>query len=317
MSRENLVHRLIAFFKRPDALDHRSREPVRNAYDDYAPRETPPRVRFMSQPSMRSNAPFPKNTGSMSRLCTAWAVALCSSRLDALVMRAAQQFNARLGLWCTDRNGRMRYCRAHHAGAPSPWRRAEPPRHLAGVDSGGRSLSSCRRATVSRAVRVLDDGRSSALYPRQPGAQSPAPRYFDVFCDQAPACYAMVRKQRTACPRMPGRRRLARFAPRLAWPGATPPDRWPVRVHRAGRAGAADRVFPRALAPSGSSGRARGPARACWWMGLFWRSDRGARCMSGRGWRGPRGCRARDRCTAARRSTSTSRPRNGILDVHA
>ena len=33
MSRENLVHRLIAFLKKPDALDHHNREPVRNAYD--------------------------------------------------------------------------------------------------------------------------------------------------------------------------------------------------------------------------------------------------------------------------------------------
>jgi len=197
MSRENLVHRLIAFFKRPDALDHRSREPVRNAYDDYAPRETPS-ARPLHEPAQhaveaaprlpeehRVDEPLVHGVGRSPGY---------ASRLDALVMRAAQQFNARLGFVVrTDRNGRMRYCTGRTMqGRYIAHTDVEPNRRAIWLawDSGESQLvvmpPGDRSAQAVLCGPLWDDGQIiGMLYLDSPARNHLHRGIFDVFCDQA------------------------------------------------------------------------------------------------------------------------------------
>ena len=194
MSRENLVHRLIAFFKRPDALDHRSREPVRNAYDDYAPRETPP-ARPLHEPAQhaveaaprlpeehRVDEPLVRGVGRSPGY---------ASRLDALVMRPLSSSTRAWDSWCTDRNGRMRYCTGRTmrgATSPTPTSSRTAAPWLA-WDSGESRLSSCRRATAQpRPCCAGAVGRQriiGMLYLDSPARNHLHRGIFDVFCDQA------------------------------------------------------------------------------------------------------------------------------------
>jgi hypothetical protein len=197
MSRENLVHRLIAFLKRPDALDHHNREPVRNAYDDYARREAtaprpprepvqhavetaphPPEEALVDEPLVRGGSRSPGH----------------ASRLDALVMRAAQQFNARLGFVVrTDRDGRMRYCtgRTVH-GRYIAHTDVEPNRRAIWMawDSGESQLVMVqpgnRPGSAVLCGPLWDDGQIiGVLYLDGPARNHLHRGIFDVFCDQA------------------------------------------------------------------------------------------------------------------------------------
>jgi hypothetical protein len=115
MSRDTtLVQRLISFLKKPDALDYDERRQVSNAYDDYGsqpgryprdPRDSTDDYRHAAQP--RADTPL-LNT---NRHGPGHA-----SRLDALVLRALQQFNAQKGFVIRyGRDGRMRYCTGRDA----------------------------------------------------------------------------------------------------------------------------------------------------------------------------------------------------------
>lgn len=109
MSRATLVRRLIAFLKRPDAEKEARRESVQAAstYDKLPPpypaageREQSPEAEADAE--MQPEHPFVGNEESTPYY---------ASRLDALVLRAVQQFNARGGyvLRCEGSN-HLRYC---------------------------------------------------------------------------------------------------------------------------------------------------------------------------------------------------------------
>src|SRR3990172_1082067 len=102
MPRDNLVQRLIAFLKRPDALEYDRQTPVRNRYDDYETQEYHPEpepttrvapINYAAEPPpsymTASQAREDNSMVSGNRRSPHHA-----SRLDALVMRAVQQFNA-------------------------------------------------------------------------------------------------------------------------------------------------------------------------------------------------------------------------------
>ena len=105
MSRDvGLVQRLITFLKRPNALEYDEREPVHNPYDDYQPRDYQKPEAATRPASVEAKVDEPLVRGE-SRIPT------YGSRLDALVVRALQQFHAPLGFVIRyDDNGRMHYC---------------------------------------------------------------------------------------------------------------------------------------------------------------------------------------------------------------
>lgn len=197
MSRENLVHRLIAFLKRPDALEYDNREPVRNAYDDYAPREIntthpvpEPAQHGVEAALHRSDEP-PVDEPLVRGIHRSPGYA---SRLDAVVMRAVQQFNARLGFVVRyDRDGRMRYCtgRTVH-GRYIAHTDVEPNRRAIrlALDSGESQLV-VMQPDNSFAAAVLcgplwdDDQVIGVLYLDGPSRNRLHRGIFDLFCDQA------------------------------------------------------------------------------------------------------------------------------------
>jgi hypothetical protein len=197
MSRESLVHRLIAFLKKPDALDHRNREPVRNAYDEYVPREAssprPPRepaqyaVEAAPHPPEEPpvDEPFVRGVGRSPGY---------ASRLDALVMRAAQQFNARLGFVVrTDHDGRMRYCTGRTVqGRYIAHTDVEPNRRAIWMawDSGESQLvvmpPGDRSGSAVLCGPLWDDGQIiGVLYLDAPVRSHLHRGIFDLFCEQA------------------------------------------------------------------------------------------------------------------------------------
>jgi hypothetical protein len=101
MSQKNLVQRMIAFLKKPDSLEY-DRQSVRNAYDDFEPRVDNSRsAEGYDQPAVPRSA----LAGNSSHSATH------ASRLDAVVMRAIQQFNAQQGFVMRyEATGRMQYC---------------------------------------------------------------------------------------------------------------------------------------------------------------------------------------------------------------
>ena len=78
----SLVQRLISFLKKPNALAHEG--DVHNPYDDYEPREDHNPARESGPRSIRERLIDANGNAPNS-----------ASRLDALVMRIAQQFQAR------------------------------------------------------------------------------------------------------------------------------------------------------------------------------------------------------------------------------
>lgn len=98
-----LVQRLISFLKKPGALEDDRRESHHNPYDDYDPQspgESAPPAGESDTDERYDSVSFCDNGHTSAH----------GSRLDAVVMRALQQFNAQLGFVIRyDEEGRMRY----------------------------------------------------------------------------------------------------------------------------------------------------------------------------------------------------------------
>jgi len=139
----SLVQRLISFLKRPSAPEPIQRAPVHNAYDDYTPQT-------YEQPDPLLNEPYAAPAFSSSTIHSPTH----GSRLDALVLRALQQFNAPLGFVIRyDTHGRMRYC--------------------TGRDSQGRYVDQTDVRPDRRALSLaLDTGESLLLMHRNGGGPS-------------------------------------------------------------------------------------------------------------------------------------------------
>jgi hypothetical protein len=188
MSRDSLVNRLIAFLKKPDALEYDGDEPVYNPYDDYAPREKYETDYRAPEESVHADEPV------NSTIYGQKVIPGRASRLDAVIMRAVQQFGAHLGyvIRC-DRTDRMVYCTGRdHQGHYIPHTHVDPDRRalFLALDSGESQLF----------VQTLDDGTPWAilcgplwvnnrvvgvLYLDNPARSRLHRGVFEVFCEQA------------------------------------------------------------------------------------------------------------------------------------
>jgi hypothetical protein len=189
---QSLVNRLIAFLKKPDALQYDGKPPVHNAYDDYAPRETTyetPKAYPTAKKEEVYADELPSPTLEGRRHDPRQA-----SRLDAVVMRAVQQFNAQMGYVIRyGHDDRMHYCTGRdHRGRYVPYTEVAPDRRAVflALDSGESQLF----------VQTQDDNTPWAilcgplwignevvgvLYLDNPARSRLHRGVFDVFCQQA------------------------------------------------------------------------------------------------------------------------------------
>lgn len=141
MSQKNLVQRLISFLKKPDGLEYQA---AHSTYDDYEPHERSLAAEGYDQPTM-ARSPMTNNYGHSSTH---------ASRLDAVVMRAIQQFNAQQGFVMRyEPTGRMQYC--------------------TGRDMQGRYVSHHEVDPDRRAVFMAVDSGQSQLFVQNEGENTP------------------------------------------------------------------------------------------------------------------------------------------------
>mgnify|MGYP000050080131 CR=1 FL=1 len=217
MVQRNIVQRLIAFLRRPDALNYEQRAAARSSYDDYVPCEAeevtvPPEqaeglmagARFSlpdavgEQREGLTAAPPPAAQDSAALPAAIppaedeqrWPG--YASRLDALVMRALHQFRARLGFVISyDQDGRMRYITGRDYGgryvdhtAINPDRRALS--HT--LRTGESNLFVQRRDNVAEAVLCgplrVDGEVVGVLYLDSPAQGRLFRGIFEIYCDQ-------------------------------------------------------------------------------------------------------------------------------------
>jgi hypothetical protein len=187
MSRDvGLVQRLISFLKKPSALEYDEREPVHNPYDDYQPRDYhKPEPVAESTPVERTvDGPL---VGSKSHSPT------YGSRLDALVVRALQQFHAPLGFVIRyDDKGRMHYCTGRdYQGRYIQHTEVHPDRRalFLALDTGESQLFVHADNDTPTAVLCgplwVNNEVVGLLYLDNPARSQLHRGVFDIFCDQA------------------------------------------------------------------------------------------------------------------------------------
>jgi len=194
MSRDaGLVQRLISFLRKPNALDYEEREPVHNPYDDYEPKQTastssaaPSAAEYPDDSPYRPASEPPILSGHRQMPGHA-------SRLDALVMRALQQFNAQVGFVVRyDADGRMRYLTGRDLqGRYVDHTDVNPDRRAVflALDSGESQLFVHHEGTLPLAVLCgplfVDNQVIGVLYLDNPARSRLHRGVFDLFCDQA------------------------------------------------------------------------------------------------------------------------------------
>jgi len=195
MSRETLVRRLIAFLKRPDAERNNCRESVQpETVFDTARGRYPAPGELDHSPEAEADAqvlPEHPPTGDYSE---EQSTRYYASRLDALVLRAVQQFNAHAGyvLRC-EGNGQLRYCTGRDAGGQYVAHDEVDPNRRAialALESGEAQVFVHRgRDNATRAVLcgpLWEQGALVGLLYLESPARSRLHRaVFDIFCSQA------------------------------------------------------------------------------------------------------------------------------------
>ncbi|HMM29805.1 MAG: GAF domain-containing protein [Chloroflexota bacterium] len=194
MSRETLVRRLIAFLKRPDTERNNRRESVQleTVFDAARGRYPAPGEHDRSPEAEADAQVLPEHppTGDYSE---EQSTRYYASRLDALVLRAVQQFNAHTG-YVLRYEGRdqLRYCTGRDAGGQyvahdeiDPDRRAI----ALALESGEAQVFVHRgRDNVARSVLcgpLWDQGALVGLLYLESPARSRLHRaVFDIFCSQ-------------------------------------------------------------------------------------------------------------------------------------
>jgi hypothetical protein len=187
MSRDaGLVQRLIAFLKKPNALEHDERKQVHNPYDDYQPRD-------YQQPEPEP-APAPVEKGYDEPLVSGSShTPTYGSRLDALVVRALQQFHAPLGFVIRyDDKGRMHYCTGRDVqGHYIDHTEVNPDRRalFLALDTGESQLFVQADGDAPTAVLCgplwVNNEVVGLLYLDNPARSRLHRGVFDIFCDQA------------------------------------------------------------------------------------------------------------------------------------
>ncbi|WP_119067747.1 GAF domain-containing protein [Aggregatilinea lenta] len=193
MASASIVRRLIAFLKKPDAAEGEDRAAVPQAGDAFEAQEA--QQTWAGEPVTEATAPYAysppvpaPSSGGQSR------IASYGSRLDALVMRAIQQFHAEHAYVIRhEDDGRMRYCtgrdmQGHYV-----------PHTLVAADRRAVSLA-VKSGESQLFVRTLDDNTPlsilcgplwsddeviGVLYLNNPARSRLYRGVFDVFCDQA------------------------------------------------------------------------------------------------------------------------------------
>jgi hypothetical protein len=187
----SLVQRLIAFLRKPEALEYDEREPVQNPYDDYEPQD---------EHHDRAPAPAPVEDQPQRELTVDPLVERRdhvpgqASRLDAMLMRAVQQFGAQLAfvLRYDSRAERMHYCTGRDLqGQFVSHTEADPDRRAVFLvlDSGESQLFVHHDDNGPVAILCgplwVDNEMVGLLYLNNPARNRLHRGVFEVFCEQA------------------------------------------------------------------------------------------------------------------------------------
>jgi len=181
----SLVQRLISFLKKPNALEYTEREPVRNPYDDYAPKDY--------EEAEEPEPPVEQAPEEMPFMSAGVHAPHRASRLDALMMRAVDQFRAHTAFVIRyDADGRMHYCtgRDQHGEYVSHTdANADRRAIFFALDSGESQLFVSGSSDMPTAVLCgplwVGDEVVGVLYLDSPARSHLRRGVFDVFCDQA------------------------------------------------------------------------------------------------------------------------------------
>jgi hypothetical protein len=190
MANASIVRRLIAFLKKPDACEGEDRAAASYASDEFEAQEV--HQGWAGEPGVEDPTPYststPTSSGGLSR------AASYGSRLDALVMRAIQQFHAEHGYVIRhEDDGRMRYCtgrdmQGHYV--PHTMAAADRRAVFQAVRSGESQLYVQNQDTTSTMAILcgplwVNNVIVGVLYLNNPARSRLYRGVFDVFCDQA------------------------------------------------------------------------------------------------------------------------------------
>lgn len=187
MSRDaGLVQRLITFLKKPSALEYEEREPVHNPYDDYQPRT-------YQEPAADAEPAPVEQTVDEPLVSGRTHTPTYGSRLDALVVRALQQFHAPIGFVIRyDNSGRMHYCTGRDfQGRYIEHYEVNPDRRalFLALDSGESQLFVHADGESPTAVLCgplwVNNEVVGLLYLDNPARSHLHRGVFDIFCEQA------------------------------------------------------------------------------------------------------------------------------------
>ncbi len=191
MSRETLVRRIIAFLKRPDSVEEARRESTQRSLepDDLPARYYGPGEQDTSPEAEAVARELPDHPLEADAESTPYY----ASRLDALLLRAVQQFNARTGyLLRCEGEGRLRYCTGRDAsGHYIAHSEIDPDRRaITHALATGEAQVSVYRGWDNQARAVLcgplweRDEIVGLLYLESPARSRLHRVVFDIFCAQ-------------------------------------------------------------------------------------------------------------------------------------
>lgn len=189
----SLVRRIIAFLKNPGAVEADRRNTVSNPYDDFDTATTHRRAvhagdqrdgvdRGMAHAATAAVLENPTPTHNYHR----------ASRLDAVIMRALQQFHAHDGFVLRyDQSGQIHYCTGRDLTGryiPHTAARADRRAVFATLDSGEAQLfvHNGQNGPVTVLCGPLRDGNTiiGVLYLYSPVRSRVHRGIFDIFCSQ-------------------------------------------------------------------------------------------------------------------------------------
>lgn len=192
MPSANIVRRLIAFLKKPEPYEGEDRGGVQRSGDDYEAqtvRDGLAEAEHDVDSSLPYQPPAAWSFGGGTRPTPGYG-----SRLDALLMRAIQQFHAEQGyIIRREADGRMRYCTGRDLNG-----QYVPHTHVAADRRAVLQAVSSQESQLF--VRTLDDNTPLAilcgplwagddvigvLYLNNPARSRLYRGVFEVFCDQA------------------------------------------------------------------------------------------------------------------------------------
>ncbi len=191
MASANIVRRLIAFLKKPEAYEGEDRINAQRSVDDY---EAQPVRDDLAEAEHVADSSLPYQPPAAPSFSGSSPTPGYGSRLDALLMRAIQQFHAEQGYVIRrEADGRMRYCTGRDLNGEYV------PHTLVAADRRA-VLQAVNSQESQLFVRTLEDNTPLAilcgplragdevigvLYLNNPARSRLYRGVFEVFCDQA------------------------------------------------------------------------------------------------------------------------------------